>query len=428
MTAAVLEAPPPAASRRWEVILLLALLPLALLAAAAGRMLSYGQPGDRLMFDYPPSRNLFNQPVMTATRVAVAGRDVIFEIPQAPVGVLALFHGCAHSAHDFWYRQPGCEQCSGLPGEVSHTKQALALGYAVVAINSVSRSTNKTDRSHRCFSFRNDREGVVAILRTLLPSLGLEGLPLFLGGVSSGASFALKLPASLRPGEVSGIFAELLGVDPLKGQFDWAKWPPVAFITMQHDEAAKQRVARNQGALRQAGVRAETLQVPQRAVYPAFFSDQAADISPQLSQRLVEGLTELGVLDQEGWMAADPKWGRDLDWRAQLAQLVPEMDGSSPASSLELDASVASELLNTAYSKHDVVGDYVTAALRWLHAGAQGDLAQLAEEYIIRRPALLTADRLQPGEKPATSGDPPVQPLAALTAHARLERSLGGAT
>jgi hypothetical protein len=30
--------------------------------------------------------------------------------------------------------------------------------------------------------------------------------------------------------------------------------------------------------------------------------------------------------------------------------------------------------------------------------------------YMIRRPALLTADRLQPGEKPATAGDGPVTP------------------
>lgn len=69
-----------------------------------------------------------------------------------------------------------------------------------------------------------------------------------------------------------------------------------------------------------------------------------------------------------------------------------------------------SELLNTAYSQHEVIGDYTTAILAWFERGGSGDLTQLTEDYLIRRPALLSATRLQPGQKPATAGDPPVQP------------------
>jgi hypothetical protein len=127
--------------------------------------------------------------------------------------------------------------------------------------------------------------------------------------------------------------------------------------------------------------------------------------------------------------------------------------------------------LNAAYSAHEIVGDYTTAVLKWFESGGAGNLTQLAEvcvwpataaegkqavsgiggpgcsrlgqaaagqggkptagcrslicpapsparptpqEYIIRRPALLTGDRLQPGQKPASAGDGPVPPGLAL--------------
>lgn len=37
------------------------------------------------------------------------------------------------------------------------------------------------------------------------------------------------------------------------------------------------------------------MQVPERAVYPTFFSDQAADISPQLSIKIVAALKQVWV-------------------------------------------------------------------------------------------------------------------------------------
>lgn len=43
-----------------------------------------------------------------------------------------------------------------------------------------------------------------------------QDLPLYTGGVSSGASFALKLINELAKGEVDGVFSEVLAVDPEK--------------------------------------------------------------------------------------------------------------------------------------------------------------------------------------------------------------------
>ena len=41
----------------------------------------------------------------------------------------------------------------------------------------------------------------------------LQGLPIYVGGVSAGASFALKLPNDM-PGELSGVVSEVMGLDP----------------------------------------------------------------------------------------------------------------------------------------------------------------------------------------------------------------------
>lgn len=125
----------------------------------------------------------------------MSGRKYYFEVPHNPVGVLFMAHGCVHDASDFWPPSDACKECSGarggvwggrapatsgcgwqersrlgggqsidrrrpshhtptctappcagLPEEVSHTKQALARGYAVIAINSKNR-----DFDNRCF-------------------------------------------------------------------------------------------------------------------------------------------------------------------------------------------------------------------------------------------------------------------------------------
>lgn len=52
------------------------------------------------------------------------------------------------------------------------------------------------------------------------PAWRAQDTPLYLGGVSSGASFALKLINELGDGEASGVFSEVLAIDPEKDDFD----------------------------------------------------------------------------------------------------------------------------------------------------------------------------------------------------------------
>ncbi|KAL4441476.1 hypothetical protein ABPG77_001980 [Micractinium sp. CCAP 211/92] len=422
--------------------------PAVALLLAALASLAWGTQGARLLqadqtfevanitLEFAAYNNMLDEPLLTVSKASKAGRQLYYEVPQAPVGVLAFFHGCAHNAYDLWPPQLGCEECRGLPGEVSHTKQALSLGYAVVAMNSLDRSNDPSKETYRCFSYSDDRESAVEALKDIISDLELEDLPLYLAGVSSGGSFALKLLKDLSGElEVSGVISEVLSIDPDKDSYDFETWPPVAFIEMQKDTPTNERIERNQEVLAEAGVPAQIIHVPERAVYPTFFSDQAADISPQLSIKIVAALKQIGVLDEKGWLLDDPRHGFDsLDWRAELKDRVPELSSSKSVTySITPDASDVSELLNTAYSSHEIVGDYTTACLKWFEGGASDDLEQLAQargrrpcraclreimgearprsrEYVIRKPALLSAARLQPGQKPATAGGPPPGP------------------
>jgi hypothetical protein len=49
------------------------------------------------------------------------------------------------------------------------------------------------------------------------------------------------------------------------------------------------------------------LQSPVRQVVPSYFSDRSPVISPRQSAAIVAGLQEIGMVDAEGWLLADPE-------------------------------------------------------------------------------------------------------------------------
>lgn len=75
--------------------------------------------------------------------------------------------GCAHDASDFWPRSVACPECDGLPEEVAHAKQALARGYAVLAVDAADAGT-------RCFGIHADADATASILLHWLRSQGLQ--------------------------------------------------------------------------------------------------------------------------------------------------------------------------------------------------------------------------------------------------------------
>jgi hypothetical protein len=72
-------------------------------------------------------------------------------LPQpAAVGTLLMLHRCGRNAEDFWPPSSVCPQCIGMPEGVSISRQGLARGYALLAINSLNRTLGS---GGRCFRY-----------------------------------------------------------------------------------------------------------------------------------------------------------------------------------------------------------------------------------------------------------------------------------
>ena len=48
--------------------------------------------------------------------------EVVWQKPENAKGVVLLFHGCSHSAGDFWPDAFYCRGCLGLPEEMSEPR------------------------------------------------------------------------------------------------------------------------------------------------------------------------------------------------------------------------------------------------------------------------------------------------------------------
>ena len=142
--------------------------------------------------------------------------EIVYQVPseKAIHGVLVLFHGCSHSATDFFQSSAECKKCRGLPVEIAVVKAAANEGFFVVSISS-------SNRDHKCWLPREDiipvTKGIkhvyeevlgaktkIPIMTSSQPSFSKASLssknidysskhmdpPLFILGASSGGSFA----------------------------------------------------------------------------------------------------------------------------------------------------------------------------------------------------------------------------------------------
>ncbi|KAK9845121.1 hypothetical protein WJX74_010780 [Apatococcus lobatus] len=136
-----------------------------------------------------------NQP--KATREEVLSTEVVHANVAKPAGVLLLFHGCQHSAIDWWPAQPSCPSCIGLPEEVRITKAAAAHNLVAVALSSRDRL------AHRCWDATwpveqcTEIQQVGKVIKQLLERESWNQLPLYALGVSSGGAMALLLASHM---------------------------------------------------------------------------------------------------------------------------------------------------------------------------------------------------------------------------------------
>ncbi|KIY93299.1 hypothetical protein MNEG_14663 [Monoraphidium neglectum] len=157
----------------------------------------------------------------------IGGAEVVWQRPTKELeGVLFVAHGCNHAATDWLPKSDACPRCTGLPEETNITRTALRRGIAVVAVK--------------------------AALGKLLEREGLDGLPLYALGASSGGAFALALASEV---ELDGVCSQVMAHPAMehlaRAAIDaFGRYPPTAFVLMPRDERTAGAVQANAAALK----------------------------------------------------------------------------------------------------------------------------------------------------------------------------------
>jgi hypothetical protein len=363
-----------------------------------------------------------------------SGRWALFRLPQGTKvkGTCIFIHGCKHDPMSWFYKSDKCQDCTGLPEEVSHSKQCLARGYAVIALMSKDRAYRS-----RCFSSSanpslNDHPSAKQVLDAWFAKYGLNKLPKYIFGISSGAAFAIKFPRTY-PG-LAGVVSEVnmpwqaaWGMTDAAGKFKVA-FPPTVYYEMVHDPQTAQQIAAvsavhtgggaeasNRGGVRcplpvrwscplatspppalptnpssQAlrifkanKVPADVIITPERNVTPTWLSQRSIYISATQARQIQAALRKIGVINAQGFITSDPR--KVTGWTKKLPTYLPWLTRSSPYYNLISDESQVWQELNLAYSQHEIVSDHVRPTLMWLEARGRANLTALVNQYSLNQ-------------------------------------------
>ena len=317
-------------------------------------------------------------------RLQMFGRTHLYQVPENPVGTFAFFHGCGRTAQGFWpYHPDHAPDCYGLPEDVSHAKQALRRGYAMVALTPNEKSG--------CWSMAaQDGPQATEMLEKILKSNNLLDKPLYVAGASSGAGFAIRLQAYFEKVNsvlrVSGVMSEVnTNISPLdsRGQLNARNFPPVVWVVLEGDVKSVREAKDYVAAVTKKNKPAATVVGPIRTITPDYFAERIPSFSKSQSQELAAAMRKVGLINEQGKFKIDPSQG---GWRSDLRKHIPANDRQY---TLDFRKSAILQSLLVAYAYHEHVSDYTTAALIWFEKDGKPQFSDLAEQYKVTNPNAL---------------------------------------
>jgi hypothetical protein len=316
---------------------------------------------------------------LKAKSLQMNGRTHLYQVPPNPKGTVAMFPGCARPATGFW-PVGACPGCLGMPEDVANAKQALRRGYAFIALT-------PHDTKDFCWSGKVDWPDAGKALERFMSDHGLLNKPLYTMGASAGGKMAVNMQAHAEanrlPFRVSGAISLVATkIDPAIPK----KQHPVVYVVMS-DAAEKKRAEGNAAALKKAGVPAAVVVATKKQVTPTFFSDRMPVVSATESAQMVAELRKAKLIDSSGTILRNPKDSKG--WLTSMSKALSALF-KRPGVSANFWKSGVAQALMTAYSKHEAVSEYTTAAFEWFEGGAKTNFAQMAEKYRVAVPASLT--------------------------------------
>lgn len=309
----------------------------------------------------------------------IARREVVWEPPPLKAaGIVFLFHGCQHSAGDFWEAGPGCPNCLGLPEERAIVASAHENSYVAVAISS-------WDRLHsRCWRLQDVQPSLV-VVDTMRKRLGLDRTPAFALGASSGGGFTGMLASRAPSGTFTAVSSQIM---PVSDHFFAGGGAPsdiaLELVSMPRDFMTEQYVQSNVATAISLGLKVSARHCLPLPVTPTLFSDRArtypgdaADHASSFSRISLAASVEIAaVLEAEGFLDTRTKElledPRQSEWRDVLATKGSSLIRNLP---MEPDASALSEIMNVAWAQHEFCATDIQKTFDFFHA-ATTDIAK----------------------------------------------------
>jgi hypothetical protein len=281
-----------------------------------------------------------------------------------------MLHGCCRSAKGYWEYDPSDgPEFFGLPEDVSHTRQALARGYAVLV-------PEPQDARTWCWS-GTDLPQLVQLLTHFLKTHDLVKKPIYVIGGSSGSGVAMRLPLFLESTkaefDVDGIINEVNSRwKPTDRHVNTPKFPPILWVVMERDADSIPQAREHVVASRKLGRKAEMVIARPKLVEPHIFTC-IKGIEPRVSEKIATALQHIGLIDGNGEFLDNPKnymkkGAKAWQWPTRLQKMLPFMSPKSPLFTLILRRSPVWQVLTRAYCQHEHVADYTTAGLEWLES------------------------------------------------------------
>jgi len=130
---------------------------------------------------------------------------------------------------------------------------------------------------------------------------------------------------------------------------------------MERDTRTRESVEKAVRLLNSKGCDASEIVAKPIPLTASFFSSRITGITPDVSSEIFQALRTNGFLDDKGYLVGDP---RVTSWRNALAPLIQQkLNGDN----LVADASPISEVLNVAYSQHEIMSDYMPQILSFFN-------------------------------------------------------------
>jgi hypothetical protein len=268
-----------------------------------------------------------------------------------------------------WTSSSANPQFFGMPEDVSRTKQCLKEGYAILYIS-------PHDQKTKCFSQNSlDPDTSKKVIDTVRKTLKIENKLLYLDGCSAGGGMIQRLVASGFI-KCDGMFNESATSGDPSNKTPASLWTVLA--TPKEKATAEQKA----GSLRKFGKPAAVLVSPKRKITPEFFYEQFASISLENSKKIADSLRKSGVINAAGDVVKDPK--QPKTWYASLGK-----DVKIPETRLLFWNSGIVQAMMVAYGVHDACSMYMSVFLKWAESGFKADVAQLAKQYAVTKPAFV---------------------------------------